>query len=155
MTAVDASLIQAEVRWVGGIGFAAHGMGGATLLVDQSVDKGGTGVGFRPMELLLHALATCLGTTIVQILAKQRIPLRDYRIHVRGERAVETPARYTHIVVEHVFVGDGLAPANLERIVTLVDDKYCSVSATLPRGLVEHRVLVGSTSASKDAAHEG
>jgi len=133
---------EATVRWAGGTVFEAAGAGGATLQIDLPVEKGGAGVGFGPMELLLHALGTCMSTTMVQILAKQRLTLGAYTVTLRGERAEQPPQRYTHIVVEHRFRGPGLTRANLERLIQLVEERYCAVAATLPRGLAEHHVIV-------------
>jgi putative redox protein len=110
--------------------FEAEGGGGARLQIDVPVAKGGGGVGFSPMQLLLHALAACMSVTVVQILAKQRLTLEQYDISVRGERAEEPPNPYTHIVVEHRLAGDGLTHANLERLVAMVEERYCSVAAT-------------------------
>jgi putative redox protein len=133
---------ETSLSWVGGTMFEAEGDGGATLRIDVPVAKGGAGVGFSPMQLLLQALAGCMSVTVVQILAKQRLRLDSYDIRVRGERAEQPPSPYTHIVVEHRLRGDGLSHANLERLLALVEEKYCSVAATLPSGLVEHVVVL-------------
>jgi len=137
-----ATFTEATLRWTGGTVFEAEGANGATIQIDLPIEKGGAGVGFRPMELLLHALGTCLSTTMVQILVKQRLPLEGYTVTLRGERAEQRPQRYTRIVVEHAFRGAGLTRANLERLVALVEERYCSVAATLRPGLVEHTVVI-------------
>ena len=133
---------EASLSWSGGTSFEAVGDGGATLQIDVPVAKGGAGFGFSPMQVLLHALASCLAVTVVQILAKQRAALEAYQIHVRGERAEEPPSPYTRIVVEHRLRGDGLTRSNVERLVTMVEERYCSVAATLPRGLIEHTIVL-------------
>ena len=133
---------EASLSWVEGTLFEAEGGGGARLQIDVPVAKGGGGVGFSPMQLLLQALAACMSVTIVQILAKQQATLTTYEINVRGERAEEQPNPYTHIVVEHRFGGEGLTRPNLERLVEMVEERYCSVAATLPRGLIENRVAI-------------
>jgi putative redox protein len=133
---------EARLCWAGGTLFEAEGGGGARLQIDVPVAKGGGGVGFSPMQLLLQALAACMSVTVVQILAKQRLTLEQYDIHVRGERAEEPPNPYTHVVVEHRLRGEGLTRPNLERLVAMVEDRYCSVAATLPRGLIEHAVVI-------------
>lgn len=133
---------EASLSWVGGTLFEAEGGGGARLQVDVPVARGGGGLGFSPMQLLLQALAACMSVTVVQILAKQRLTLERYEVAVRGERAEEPPNPYTHIVVEHRLRGEGLTRPNLERLVAMVEDRYCSVAATLPRGLVEHNVVI-------------
>ena len=139
-TTPTAEVVKATLSWAGEVGFEAEGLGRAALRVDQPTEKGGSGVGFKPVTLLLHALAGCMATTIVMILAKQRLQPAEYRVEVTGEREADWPKRFTRIEVEHVFRGEGLTRANLERLVAMVDEKYCSVSATLPRGLVEHHV---------------
>lgn len=136
------AIMRTALRWDGGLSFQAAGMGGTSLRIDQPVEKGGGGEGFKPMELLLLALASCMATTLVPTLAKQHLQLDGYEIALTGERATAAPMRFTRIVVEHRFRGAGLGRSNLERLVALVDEKYCSVAATLPRGLVEHRVIV-------------
>ena len=133
---------EASLSWVGGTLFEAEGGGGARLQIDVPVARGGGGVGFSPMQLLLQALAACMSVTVVQILVKQRLVLQQYDIRVRGERAEEAPNPYTHVVVEHRLRGEGLTHANLERLVALVEERYCSVAATLPRGLIEHAVVI-------------
>jgi putative redox protein len=133
---------EASLSWAGGTLFEAEGGGGARLQIDLPVTKGGGGVGFSPMQLLLEALAACMSVTVVQILAKQRLALAQYEVTVRGERAEAPPSPYTHIVVEHRLRGDGLTRSNLERLVKMVEERYCSVAATLPRGLIEHEVVI-------------
>jgi putative redox protein len=133
---------EASLSWVGGTLFEADGGGGARLQIDLPVAKGGAGVGFSPMQLVLQALAACMSVTVVQILAKQRLVLETYEIRVRGERSEEPPGPYTRVVVEHRLRGVGLARPNLERLVALVEERYCSVAATLPRGLIEHAVVI-------------
>jgi len=133
---------EASLSWVGGTMFEAEGGGGASLQIDVPPAKGGGGVGFSPMQLLLQSLASCMSVTVVQILAKQRLTLEQYDIQVRGERSEEPPNPYTHILVEHRLRGEGLTRPNLERLVAMVEERYCSVAATLPRGLIEHVVVL-------------
>jgi putative redox protein len=133
---------EASLSWTGGTMFEAESGDGTRLQIDSPVAKGGSGTGFSPMQLLLHALAGCMAVTVVQILAKQRLTPASYEIGVRGERAEAPPNPYTRIVVEHRLRGAGLTQANLERLVTMVEERYCSVAATLPRGLVEHEVVI-------------
>jgi len=138
----------ASLSWQHDTVFAADGGGDTRLVIDIPVEQGGSGVGFSPMQLLLHALASCLAVTVVQILQKQRLALATYQIEVLGERSDEPRHPYSHIVVEHRFRGEGLTTDNLERLVALVEDRYCSVAATLPHGLIEHRVVIAELSAT-------
>jgi putative redox protein len=135
----------ASLTWQHDTVFAANGGGDTRLVIDIPLEKGGSGVGFSPMQLLLHALASCLAVTVVQILQKQRLPLAAYQIEVLGERSDVPRHPYRHIFVEHRFRGDGLTMVNLERLVAMVEDRYCSVAATLPHGLIEHRVVIAGS----------
>ena len=134
--------MDASLRWAGDVAFTAEGMGGATVRFDQPADEGGDGLGFTPIQMQLHALAACMATTVVKILKKQRIDVVSYRIEAHGDRDAELPHPYTWIVLTHVFAGPSLRRESLEHVVALVDEKYCSISAILPRGLVENRVCL-------------
>ena len=79
---------------------------------------------------------------MVKILKKQRIDVVSYRIEAHGDRDAELPHPYTRIVLTHIFTGPSLRRDSIEHVVALVDEKYCSISATLPRGLVENRVYL-------------
>jgi putative redox protein len=69
---------------------------------------------------------------VVSILAKMRQPLESYRIAVEWERSPqgEWPRPIVTIKVTHVLKGR-LDPAMVEKAVTLSDEKYCGVTATL------------------------
>ena len=85
---------EASLRWAGGTMFESEGGGGDLLRIDSPVAKGGSGIGFSPMQLLLHALAGCMAVTVVQILAKQRLTLD--RTHRRARRAGRGAAESVH-----------------------------------------------------------
>jgi putative redox protein len=137
-----AKTTEAVLHWTGGTAFEATAANGSTVQLDMPTDLGGTGYGFHPMELLLYTLGGCMAVTVAQILAKQRLKLDAYTVTLHGERAEQPPTRYTHIVVEHRFRGMGLTQANLERLVSRVEERYCAVAATLPHGLAEHVVTI-------------
>ncbi|WP_027480725.1 OsmC family protein [Deinococcus pimensis] len=100
---------------------------GQQILIDNSDVR----VGVSPMEALLGALASCTAYDVVGIMRKRRTPLSTYRIEVVGERAEETPRRYTRITVRHVAGGEGVTLEALEKAAHLSHEKYCSVAATL------------------------
>jgi putative redox protein len=134
--------MDASIRWEGGVAFVAAGMGGASVRFDQPADEGGGGHGFTPIQMQLHALAACMATSVVNIMKKQRLAVQDYRIEAHGDRDAELPHPYTRIVLTHVFTGPNLRRASLEHVVALVDEKYCSISAILPRGLVHNEIRI-------------
>ena len=87
--------------------------------------------GMRPMQLLLNALGSCAAYDIVEMLAKRKLEVRSYRIELTGERAEETPSRYTRVHARHIFDVPGLDERLAKRFVGLGMTKYCSVSASM------------------------
>lgn len=87
--------------------------------------------GMRPMELLLNALGSCAAYDIVEMLGKRKLEVRSYRVELVGERAEETPSRYTRIHARHIFDVPGLDERLAKRFVGLGMTKYCSVSASM------------------------
>lgn len=91
--------------------------------------------GMRPMQLLLNAVGGCAAYDIVEMIAKRRLEIRDYRIELTGERASGTPAYFTHIHAVHYFDVPGLTRDMALRFVELGMTKYCSVAASLKAGI--------------------
>ncbi len=54
-------------------------------VVLSSQDEG-NGVGVKPSDMLLVALAACTAVDVVDILAKKRTPVSSLEIEVRGEQ---------------------------------------------------------------------
>lgn len=123
----------ATVRLIGPMRFDGVSGSGHTVVMDTSVDGGGTDAGASPMELVLLALAGCTGMDVIGILRKKRQDVTGYEIHVRGVRAEQHPMVYTTIYVEHVVTGRNVDPAAVARAVELSETKYCSVSNMLNR----------------------
>ena len=61
---------------------------------------------------------------------------------MRGERAEEPPSPYTPNRGDPPAARLGLTRQNLGELVTMVEERYCSVAATLPRGLIEHEIVI-------------
>lgn len=77
------------------------------LTLDAAEQSGGTGAGFVPMELLLVALAGCIGMDVISILRKMCQDVMSYQVRVSRERASEHPMVFTEITVEHLVTGHG------------------------------------------------
>jgi putative redox protein len=74
--------------------------------------------------------ASCSMYDVVTILKKQREPLESLDVYCTGEQASEPPHRFTHIHLQYQFKGK-LKQGNVEKAISLSQDKYCSVLATL------------------------
>lgn len=117
-----------ELVWKGeGLRFEASTAHGVVDLA-SGLDEPGNGV--TPMELLATALGGCTAMDVASILVKMREPLEAFTVEVTGERAEEHPKRFTSLEVVYRFKGD-LDERKVERAITLSEERYCSVEATL------------------------
>jgi putative redox protein len=104
---------------------------GKTVHIDASPDIGGTNQGMRPMQMLLSAMGGCSTIDVINILKKQKQPLRDIKITVTGEREKDAvPSLFVEVHVHFKLYGD-LDQEKVARAVSLSVDKYCSVGKTL------------------------
>lgn len=119
------------VRKSGKFNFEAKNSTGFTVALDAKSEIGGTGLGFRPMEMLLVGLGGCSGIDIVNMLTKQKEPLIDIRIKIHASRRdEETPPIFKEISIHFELTGD-LNIEKVERTLALTFDKYCSVGKIL------------------------
>lgn len=121
---VEINLVEAPY---GMLGKNEHGY---EIPLDSSVNSGGNGKGFRPMETLLLGIASCSSIDVLDILKKQRLEVEDLHVSVQGKRADTIPAVFTHIHLTYEIVGD-LPEEKVKRAVQLSMDKYCSVAQIL------------------------
>lgn len=127
---------ETTVTWIDEMTFSATTGSGHTLILDSG--KGEESAGPGAMELLLVGLAGCTAVDVVMILQRQRQPLEDLQVRVRGERASDHPRVYTHITIEYIVRGD-VDEAKLQRAIQLSEEKYCSASTMLGKtAIIEH-----------------
>ena len=104
---------------------------GNAVHIDASPDIGGTNQGMRPMQLLLAALGGCSSIDIINILKKQKQPLKDIKVTITGEREKNaSPSLFVEVHAHFKFFGD-LDEEKVQKAVILGVDKYCSVAKTL------------------------
>jgi putative redox protein len=113
--------------------FEAQNTAGQIVELDAKPEIGGEGKGFRPMEMLLVGLGGCSGIDVVNVLNKQKEPLKDIKININASRRdAEMPPIFDVITVHFDLYG-GLNPQKVERALALTFEKYCSVSNILGR----------------------
>lgn len=106
---------------------------GNTVQMDASPEIGGTNQGMRPMQLLLAAMGGCSSIDVVNILKKQKQPLKDIKVTITGEREKDAvPSLYTEVHAHFKLFGN-LDPDKAQKAVSLSVDKYCSVAKTLEK----------------------
>ena len=133
---------QINLAWKKGMAFETE-LYGHKLTVDADQSNGGNDLGPRPKALMLVALAGCTGMDVVSILAKMRVELADLNVKVEGEMTEEHPKHFTSLHITYEFWGNELPMDKLEKAVSMSDEKYCGVSATLKKGIpVTHSIMV-------------
>lgn len=113
-----------------GLQFIAHDAENHKIIVDTDTGSGGFNQGFKPMDLLLVALAGCMGMDIVSILQKKGGKIDHFQMVLSGEKKPDHPRRYIKISYNIKCEGN-FRREDLVRSFELSRDKYCSVLATL------------------------
>lgn len=133
---------QINLAWKKGMAFETE-LYGHKLTIDTDKENGGLDLGPRPKSLMLVALAGCTAMDIVSILAKMRVELADLNVKVDGDLTEEHPKQFTSMHITYEFWGNELPMDKLEKAVSLSDERYCGVSATLKKGIpVTHSIVV-------------
>ena len=115
-----------EVQWHDDQAFVGTDHKGHAVLTD-----GDQKIGVSPIELLLHALASCAAIDVVEIVRKQRATLHKLTVRADGTRRDEHPRKFLAIHLTFILQVDALTMAQAERAVELSLEKYCSVRASL------------------------
>jgi len=120
-------MAQATVHWIEGKRFIGIDSTNHSVVLSTPSE----GVGMKPSELLLVALAGCTAVDVVDILQKKRIPLAKLEIQTSAEQDPEPPWTFRKIHLKYILQGDGLTEKDAETAISLSEEKYCSVAATL------------------------
>lgn len=121
-----------NVRWVTGKQFVGIDSTKHSVVLSTTDE----GVGMKPSELLLIALSSCTAVDVVDILAKKRTPVSSFEIQTSGVQDNDPPWTFRKIHLKFIVKGKGLTEKSVEQAITLAEEKYCSVSATV-RGVAE------------------
>jgi putative redox protein len=104
--------------------------------IDGSPEIGGEGLGARPMEMVLMALASCSSLDFISILNKQRQEVADFSVSVEANRREAIPHVFTDIhMIFHI--SGKVDQAKAEKAAELAVRKYCSVHDMLAAGGVK------------------
>jgi putative redox protein len=89
------------------------------------------GIGIKPSDLLLLALASCTAVDVVEILSKKRMPLSHLEISTSGEQDPNPPWTFHKIHMHFQVGGANLTEKAVAQAIELAEEKYCSVAATV------------------------
>ena len=107
---------------------------GHSIVIGRSPDEGFTWYGMKPSDLLLISAAACSAYDVVEIMAKQKQPMRDLKVECRGDQMENPPYTFTRIHLHYLAYGN-VDPQKLEKAIRLAEEKYCSVLSTLRPGV--------------------
>jgi putative redox protein len=118
------------LRWLEEKVFVGTDSNGHSIVIGRTSDDQHPWDGIKPSDLLLLAVASCAVYDVVEILTKQREPIRDLRVQCSGDQMAEAPYTFTHIH-NHYQVFGKVNEQKLKKAIQLSEDKYCSVISTL------------------------
>jgi len=126
-------MANASVKWLEkrvfiGVDSSKHGI----VISTPNHELGGIGV--KPSDLLLLSLAACTAHSVVDILVKKRQPFTGLEVQVSAGQEPDPPWTFTGFHMRFTVFGSGLSEKAVTDAVTLAEEKYCSVSATIRRG---------------------
>lgn len=99
--------------------------------VVMSTQDAENGIGMKPSDLLLVALGGCTSVDVISILQKKRQPITGLEVSVSGEQETDPPFTFRKVHVLYRVRGRGLKAKAVEDAVTLSEERYCSVGATV------------------------
>lgn len=117
----------ATVQWIGGKKFIGVDSTNHSVVISTPDE----GVGVKPSELLLIAIASCSAVDFVEILAKKRMPITSLKISASGEQDPTPPWTFRKIHLNYEVSGSNLTEKAVEQAIQLSEEKYCSVAATV------------------------
>ena len=98
----------------------------------QAIDgKGDRKSAPSPLEMLLVSVAACTAVDVVSILKKKRQDVTDYKVEITGTRRDEYPRAFTAFYIHHIVYGRSVSEKAVADAISLSDEKYCSVAATV------------------------
>lgn len=121
--------MKVTLKYVADEEYQAQNESGNVLNIDMlSPDKKQA---FSPTQLLLAGITSCAAVDIVAMIKKRRKQLVDLTSEVDGTRRDQVPRKFTDIHVHYTIVSPDAGQDEVEKLVDLAVEKYCSVAASI------------------------
>lgn len=91
--------------------------------------------GCSPTETLLTSLMGCLAIDVVSFLRKMKAEITSFKIDASGDRNPTPPQYYKSIEMVINISGKGITPRKMDRVISLSQEKYCSVHHSLRKDI--------------------
>ena len=121
-----------SVRWVSDKQFVGTDSRNQSIVL--SGDDPARGV--SPSQVLLIGLAACTAYDVLSIMEKKRKPLTRLEVIATGDQDENPPWAYHHINLKFMISGKELTEKAVSQAITLSQEKFCSVAATV-RGVAK------------------
>lgn len=117
----------ARLKWIAGKQFVGIDSTQHSVVI-SSPDEG---IGVKPSELLLLALASCTAVDVIEILRKKRMILTHFEINITSKQDADPPWTFRHIHMQFIIGGKDITEQAVAQAIKLSEEKYCSVAATI------------------------
>jgi putative redox protein len=117
----------ATVKWIEGKQFIGVDSTNHSVVLSTPSE----GIGIKPSDLLLLAVASCSAVDVVEILEKKRMTLTHLEISSSGEQDQDPPWTFRKIHMHYKIGGKNLTEKAVAQAIQLSEEKYCSVAATI------------------------
>lgn len=115
--------------------------GSFTVLTETGCEVRFDSAGPKPTEMLLGALAACVGMTLLGIL--KGFQVSSLQIKAEGKRSVQIPTVFTEFMVMAMIQGDDLPPDRVAKAIEAVE-RECPVLQTLSKAApIRFRYVLG------------
>lgn len=128
--------MKAAVTWQDGLSFEGVGDSGFGVKLSADVAVGGSGDGFRPIELFLVGLVGCTGMDVISILQRMRQDVTAFNVSAEAERSPNHPKVFTTINIHYAITGRQVSRESVERAIELSETRYCPAQAMLAKAVV-------------------
>jgi len=91
--------------------------------------------GCIPTESLLLSVAGCMAIDCVSFLQKMKAVITKFKVDIAGERNLTPPQYYKKIEMTVHISGENITPKKMDRVISLSQEKYCSVYNSLRNDL--------------------
>jgi putative redox protein len=106
---------------------------GHQTLFDSHPNVGGEDSAPVPMEVFLEALAACTAMDVLSMLRKRKKNINNFEISLEAYRAPEHPKVFTKVILVYKLESPDTTKEELEYVIKLSQDKYCTASAMFKR----------------------
>lgn len=122
--------VNIKTNWERNMQFNATTENNNCVLMDAKGEQGGDDKGQTPAELLVSAVAGCMGISMMMTLKNYDQPISEFSIDAVAEKTEGVPNRVEdiHLVID---IKTEIPKKVIERVTKLAHEKYCTISNSL------------------------